>query len=421
MLKDKTKFIILCIILILIVLFMIWISSNTMNIILTTYIICIISYLLLSMILMFLIMSNRCKKCLNETFCSKNKILLFIVVIVILTFSLTFINIKVLENIIENNNVVIDISQIDLNEYDKDLIINNSGEYLLSGEFKHTIYIDSRNKVILFLDNVSIDNSNGPCIVNRGTSELVISLIDGTTNTLSADGKNDYNGCIYSNGNLTIDGHGNLSITSSQKSGEGISTINKNININGGNITVKSKDDGINAGGDNGGTITINDGTIFVNAKGDGIDSNNNMIINGGIIYSMGSSKGGDAALDTDNGFSINGGTVVAIGSDMLELPQEISKQYSICFELNEIPKNTLVTLLNDKDQIIISFEAKEKFKTLIISSNKITKGKYHLYIDGSNSGTQNNYIYENGKYTKGTKILDINVEKNITNIKSGL
>ena len=308
---------------------------------------------------------------------------------------------------------------IDLNKYTNDVTINEGGEYTITGEFKYSIVVSTNDKVVLNLNNVMIDSTDYSSIANLGTNELVINLIDGTTNVLTSDGKSEYNGCIYSNGDLTINGYGSLEINSKLKSGEGISVQNNDITINGGNISIKSNDDGINAGGDNGGLITINGGNIYVKSSGDGIDSNDSMVINGGVVYSMGDAKGGDAALDTDNGFEINGGLVLGLGYDMLELPQKTSKQYSINYDLKDIvSKNTLITLLNENDEVIVSFIAKEKFKTLIISSDKITKGTYYLYLDGENTGELKNYIYQNGKYTKGTLLLTTKVNDIVTEVK---
>ena len=122
--------------------------------------------------------------------------------------------------------------------------------------------------------------------------------------------------------------------------------------------------------------------------NGDGIDSNKNLIINGGNIYTMGSSVGGDAGIDTDAGFEINGGTVIALGSDMIERPEKSSKQKSVCFELNsKIAEGTKITLKNEDEGDIISFEAKEEFKTLIISNSKILDGTYYLYQNGEKTG----------------------------------
>ena len=54
------------------------------------------------------------------------------------------------------------------------------------------------------------------------------------------------------------------------------------------------------AGGE-GGLITINNEEIYIKANGDGMDSNKNLVINGGKVYTMGSSVGGDAGIDTDH------------------------------------------------------------------------------------------------------------------------
>ena len=136
--------------------------------------------------------------------------------------------------------------------------------------------------------------------------------------------------------------------------------------------------------GGEGGLITINDGDIYIKASGDGIDSNKNLIMSGGNVYTIGSSVGGDAGIDTDEGFEINGGTVIALGSDMLEKPENSSKQKSVCFTLNsKISKRTEISLRNETGEEIISFEAKEDFKTLIISNSKLTNGTYYLYENG--------------------------------------
>lgn len=279
------------------------------------------------------------------------------------------------QEITENN--------IDLSKYNSNITITKSGEYTLKGEFKNTVLVNSESDVILILDGVNIENTITAAIANVGTSELTIRLADKSNNILSDGGASEYDACIYSNGKLIIEGNGTLNIYGNQEEGEGIATETNDITINGGIINIECQDDGINAGGD-GGLITINDGEIYIKANGDGIDSNKNLIINGGNIYSMGSSVGGDAGIDTDDGFAINGGTVIALGSDMLEKPEKTSQQKSICFELKaKISKGSKLTLKNEIGEEIISFEAKEDFKTLIISNSKLTSGTYYLYKDG--------------------------------------
>lgn len=277
---------------------------------------------------------------------------------------------------VEENN-------LNLNEYNSNINISKGGEYNLTGEFKHSVIIDSTEKVTLNLNNVTIDSTITAAIANTNSGELVINLIKDTTNILKDGGSSEYDGCIYSEGKLTIEGSGILKVYGKQEEGEGIATETSDITINGGDIYIESADDGLNAGGD-GGIITINNGNIVIKASGDGIDSNKDLIINGGTIYTMGSSRGGDAGIDTDGKFEINGGEVIALGSDMLQNPDKASKQKYVSFTLNsKIVSGSDISLKDINENEIISFEAKEDFKTLIISKESLSKDTYYLYIDG--------------------------------------
>ncbi len=274
-------------------------------------------------------------------------------------------------------------NNIDLSKYNSNITITKAGEYTLKGELKNAVLVNAKGNVTLTLDDVNIESTITAAIANIGTSELAIKLADNSNNTLKDGGASEYDACIYSNGKLIIEGNGTLNVYGNQEEGEGIATETNDITINGGVINIECQDDGINAGGD-GGLITINDGDIYIKASGDGIDSNKNLIISGGNVYTIGSSVGGDAGIDTDEGFEINGGTVIALGSDMLEKPENSSKQKSVCFTLNsKISKRTEISLRNETGEEIISFEAKEDFKTLIISNSKLTNGTYYLYENG--------------------------------------
>lgn len=278
----------------------------------------------------------------------------------------------------------INAKTIKLNEYNSNITIEEGGEYNIEGSFNHSILVDSENKVILNLNNVSINSDITAAIGNKGTGEMVINLVEGTTNILKDKGSSELDGCIYSSGKLTIEGKGKLEVYGNQEEGEGIATTDADITINGGNIYIESADDGINAGGDNGGVLTINGGNITVKASGDGIDSNKDLIINGGTIYTMGSSKGGDAGIDTDGKFEINSGEVIALGSDMLQNPDEESKQQYVSFTLNsKVANGSKVSIKDSGENEIITFEAKEDFKTLIISNADICNNTYYFYING--------------------------------------
>jgi len=283
-----------------------------------------------------------------------------------------------------DNGDTINEENINLNNYESNINITKGGEYNISGSFEYSLIVNSTEKVILNLNNVNINSEITASIANINTGELVINLPKGTTSTLKDKGSSEYDGCIYSSGKLTIQGEGKLYVYGNQEEGEGIATTDNDITINGGEIFIESADDGLNAGGDNGGTITINDGNIYIKASGDGIDSNKNLIINGGKVYTMGSSIGGDAGIDTDGSFEINGGEVIALGSDMLQNPDKSSKQNYVSFTLNsKISKNSNVSLKDSKDNEINSFTADEDFKTLVISNSELSTGTYYIYVDG--------------------------------------
>ncbi len=281
------------------------------------------------------------------------------------------------------NGETINEENINLNNYESNINITKGGEYNISGSFNYSLIVNSTEKVILNLNNVNINSEITASIANINTGELVINLPSGTTSTLKDNGSSEYDGCIYSNGKLTIQGNGKLNVYGNQEEGEGIATTDNDITINGGEIYIESADDGLNAGGDNGGTITINDGNIYIKASGDGIDSNKNLVINGGKVYTMGSSIGGDAGIDTDGSFEINGGEVIALGSDMLQNPDKSSKQKYVSFTLNSrISKDSKISLKDLNDKEIILFTADEDFKTLIMSNSDLTTGTYYIYVN---------------------------------------
>lgn len=272
---------------------------------------------------------------------------------------------------------------IDLTGYNSNVTLTKSGEYTVNGEFGHTLLVNSKEPVTLILNGVTIKNETTAAIANIGTGTLTIRLADGTVNTLSDGGSSDYDACIYSIGALVIEGNGTLNVYGNQDEGEGIATETNDITINGGHINIECADDGLNAGGD-GGIITINNGNVYIKASGDGIDSNKDLVINNGYVYTMGSSVGGDAGIDTDGSFNIHGGEVIALGSDMLQSPNSTSKQKSICFNLtSKVATGTIISLKNESESEIVTFEAKEDFKTLIVSNSKITAGTYYLYQNG--------------------------------------
>ena len=279
---------------------------------------------------------------------------------------------------------IVNSKEINLSEYDSNLTISEAGTYTLSGSFRNSVVVNANGDVTLILNGVNIESTMTAAIANGTTNSLTIKLADNTINNLSDGGSSEYDGCIFSYGKLTIEGNGTLNVNGKQEDGEGIATKSCDIVINSGTINITSQDDGLNAGG-SGGSITINGGKIYIKANGDGIDSNGALTINGGKVYTIGSSQGGDAGIDTDEGFVFNGGDIIALGSDMLEKPESTSKQKSVCFELStKVSSGSTVEVKNANGDSVVSFEAKEDFKTLIISNAKVTDETLYLYVNGT-------------------------------------
>lgn len=340
--------------------------------------------LLLLILILSLSLSFLVNVIINKNFTkNKDKMIIFILEAFLTTtiLALTIPDQNNIKDQISKDKVILDKSNIikeknvNLSDKNRDITITEGGNYTLSGTFSNSIIIDTKDEVELILDNVEINSSKTATIIGLTAKKITITLADQSINKLSDDGNSEYDGCIFSNAPLEFNGSGTLIVNGNQNEGEGIATEAQTITFNDGIYQIT--DDGINAGGD-GATITINGGKIYINANGDGIDSNQDLAINGGEIFVIGSAKDGDSGIDTDTGYTINGGVVIALGTDMIELPESTSKAYTLAFNLNSsITKDTLITLKSENDQI--SFNAPKSFKTILISMN-FTDTNYALY-----------------------------------------
>lgn len=320
-----------------------------------------------------------------------------------------------------------------------DLVINGGGSLTVIGNYQDGIKANdtfkmtegtlsvtakddgiNANDYIAFLDvDVTIDAGNDAVkCENEGEKYGFISF-DGTRLTAMggddgiyassgvyiAEGEMDIlagGDALHAGGNLLIDVK-RLNIT---KCNEGIEAAN--ITINGGDINIVSRDDAINAVGENlnggfgrmpmGGAektedediyLTINGGNIRIETLGDGIDSNGSAVINGGRIEVYGPENSGNGSIDVGDGgyvLLMNGGTLLAAGSSgMAETPSASSLQNSIEFLLNKTYQSGDVITLADKDgNEILSGTSGKKFGWVCISSPDIaTGGSYTLKING--------------------------------------
>lgn len=239
-------------------------------------------------------------------------------------------------------------------------------------------------------------------------SEGYIYLHGGTFEVAAADDG------MHADGDFLIDG-GSLQITKSYEGLEG-----KTITIAGGEISLTSSDDGLNAAGGNdqsgvNGTddwrggwsesdedamITIAGGVLHVDAEGDGIDSNGYIYMTGGAAYVAGPTSRGNGAMDSGIEGVINGGIVIAAGTDdMAENFGENSTQGSILVSCGEQEAGSEIALLDSDGKNLLSWTAEKSYSSVVISTPDIVKGQTYTVKtgDASEEVTMDNIIYGEG------------------------
>lgn len=209
---------------------------------------------------------------------------------------------------------------------------------------------------------------------------------------------------FYSYMSMNFYGSGTLNITADN---EGLGT-ELHLTINGGNINIRSQDDGINTNEDGVSVTTFNAGCVHIiaglGAEGDGVDSNGYLIINGGTVVSS-ANPGADAGLDSDLGSYVNGGIVIALGSTM-DWAESNSQQVTMNLQFADYQNSDCAIVIKREDGgIVFAYDpgADEvlgsnvrRYMGAVISSPNLQVGEsYQVFIDGSVTGTDVGGVYE--------------------------
>ena len=270
----------------------------------------------------------------------------------------------------------------------------------------------------------------------KGKSSITVS--NGTIQANSADDG------FHSNGSVTIQSgalqlscattgiqaanmitiqEGTLNIS---KSKEGMEA--KFIAINGGNISIFSSDDSINAThgsrteSNDGSTIDINGGILTLNAyNGDPLDSNGSIEMNGGTVIIHGPVKSPEVPIDYNGTFNISKGKIIATGPS-LQMAQGLSQssaQNSIIVKFSS--SNTANTLFHIQDangNDIVTFRPLRSFALAVFSSELLTQGQnYTIYTGGSASGNEINGLFLDNNYVPGLSRKQFTVQSKVTTI----
>lgn len=191
--------------------------------------------------------------------------------------------------------------------------ITKAGTYVLSGEFDGQIIteVGDEDVVHLVFNGVNITNTKSAAINAATGKKVVITLVDGTTNTLSdgtsyeyADGEDEPDATIFVKNNLTINGTGSLNIDSNYataiKAKDNLIILDSKINIDSVGKAIKGKD-----------SVTVENANITINAEDDGITTDGALVINSGNINIEKAGEGLEAVT-----IDINGGNIDIIATD---------------------------------------------------------------------------------------------------------
>lgn len=157
--------------------------------------------------------------------------------------------------------------------------ITSEGTYVVSGSLVNgqiAIAATSEDKVHIVLNGVSITNKTGAAIYASQCDKLILTLAEGTVNTLKDGGasfqyadeaKEEPNAALFSKDDLTINGTGSLTVTGGFKNGisskDDLMVVNGSITVTAANHALVGKD-----------SVAVLGGTLNLTAGNDGIQTN---------------------------------------------------------------------------------------------------------------------------------------------------
>ncbi len=382
------------------------------------------------------------------------------------------------------------------------ITISSEGTYIFEGTLNDgqiVVAAGDNDKVQIVLNGVTITNDDGPCIYVQSADKVFVTLAEGSENILSdtgeeyaqSDDSSNVDGVIFSKDDITINGSGTLTINAGFANGivgkddvkftggtinvtakgnaiegkdsvrikdgtfnllagddkDGIHSSNAEeegkgyVYIEGGDITIAAKDDGIHAetvlyicggninvtesyegiegdtvdilagtinivasddginassntsqddsgfgdmgfmGNDENAYIHIYGGVININANGDGIDSNGSLYVDGGEITVAGPTNDGNGPLDKGGDALISGGTVIAVGSSgMAETFSSDSEQYSVKYGFEStLSAGTEIVITDSNGEVLLDYTLTKDASSLVYSSEALTKGEYTI------------------------------------------
>lgn len=241
--------------------------------------------------------------------------------------------------------------------------------------------------------NITIDSADDAI-----HSDASLTIRGGTLTLASGDD------AVHAEDTLTVTA-GNITISESY---EGLEALH--IDVSGGDIRLKTSDDGLNAAGgtdqsgtsggrdgmyggfggpggmssNSNGSIKISGGTLYIHSSGDGMDANGTLEISGGQITSVGPTQGDTAVLDYDKSGVISGGTFIGTGSTMMAQSLSGSGQGVIAIRSGNQGAGTQILLKDAAGNVLVDHQPELGFTMVILSTPDLVKGETYTLTIGT-------------------------------------
>lgn len=313
--------------------------------------------------------------------------------------------------------------------------ITASGTYYLDGNLTNgqvIVHVPDETAdpetVKLFLNGVTMTNSNAPVIFVENAENTSINLVEGTENTLS-DGTDApaaaeaAHAVLHAKDDMTIKGEGSLSIHAGTQYGI---HCGNDLKLNGGTVKITTLNEDALRGKT---SVTIKDGTLEIDTEGDGVKSTQgNVEMIGGTVTvksakdavqaetTLAVSGGkllayGDRGLTALGTVDLTGGSVLATATDNpCETLSAASNTLSLSF-VKEWKKNNPITLTDAGGNICFEENTHKKYRYAIVSDASLS-GSVNVYAGGievlHNGGSDFSLgnSYENVNNTANAKLL---------------
>lgn len=155
-----------------------------------------------------------------------------------------------------------------------------------------------------------------------------------------------------------------------------------------GRVSVVSSDDGLNGSSDTiQPEVVISGGELTIDASGDGLDSNGSLTITGGTTIVWGPVDDGNGAVDADGQISMTGGTMLAVGSAGMAMTPSTDGLGWLSVPL-EASEGSEVTVTDDNGQVLTTFTTKKTFQNLLYVSDAITFGNTYSVTSGGSTSS---------------------------------